>query len=247
MPASSPAWARASPGELHREPEQQHRHGQDGGVQQPASGDGHLGDVVAEQPALVLLLVELQQALLLLHLRRGGGGRGGARRGGRLSHLHDLVFELDHLGPCRRRPGPGRRRLRRLCRALGVTDRVRFLGAVPDGALPSLYAGAAAVCVPSRYEGFGLCAAEGLAAGVPVLVSDRGALPDLAGGSATVLPASDVAAWSAAMARAATAPPARAAATPGATGAAWREPAGRTLALWRQLALGARDLRHGRR
>jgi glycosyltransferase involved in cell wall biosynthesis len=39
---------------------------------------------------------------------------------------------------------------------------------------------------------------EGLAAGVPVLASNRGGLPELAGEDA-VLPASDSAAWSAAL------------------------------------------------
>ncbi|MBX7102700.1 MAG: glycosyltransferase family 4 protein [Gemmataceae bacterium] len=45
--------------------------------------------------------------------------------------------------------------------------------------LPAWYAGALAVLVLSRYETFGLSAAEAMAAGVPVLVSSAGALPEV--------------------------------------------------------------------
>jgi glycosyltransferase-like protein len=55
--------------------------------------------------------------------------------------------------------------------ALGVTPRV--LGPVPHDELPGLVAGAAAFAFPSVTEGFGLAAMEALAAGVPVVVSDR--------------------------------------------------------------------------
>jgi glycosyltransferase involved in cell wall biosynthesis len=78
--------------------------------------------------------------------------------------------------------------------------------------------------VPSRYEGFGLCAAEGLAAGRPVLVADAGALPELAG--ATVLPVDDAAAWAAAIA---TPPP------PPARRQAADDLAMNTLQVWRSL------------
>ncbi len=48
-----------------------------------------------------------------------------------------------------------------------------------DAGLADLMAGAAVVCVPSLWEGFGLVAAEAMAAGAPVVVSDRGALPEV--------------------------------------------------------------------
>jgi glycosyltransferase involved in cell wall biosynthesis len=55
---------------------------------------------------------------------------------------------------------------------LGLRDRVVLAGYVPERDLSSLYAAAAAVVYPSRYEGFGLPVVEGLAAGVPVAASD---------------------------------------------------------------------------
>jgi alpha-1,3-rhamnosyl/mannosyltransferase len=50
-----------------------------------------------------------------------------------------------------------------------------------DEELASLVAGAAAVCQPSRFEGFGLPALEAMASAVPVVVSNRAALPEVVG------------------------------------------------------------------
>lgn len=50
-----------------------------------------------------------------------------------------------------------------------------------------LMAGAAAVVVPSTYEGFGLPALEGMAAGAPVVAARRGALPEVCGEAALLV------------------------------------------------------------
>ena len=57
----------------------------------------------------------------------------------------------------------------------------RDIGYIPDDQLPALYAGARAFALPSLHEGFGLTALEAMAAGVPVVASSRGALPELVG------------------------------------------------------------------
>jgi glycosyltransferase involved in cell wall biosynthesis len=96
---------------------------------------------------------------------------------------------------------------------------VRALGHVDDALLPGLYAGAAAFVLPSLYEGFGLTALEALAAGVPVVASDRGALPEVCGDAAQLVDPTDAEAIADALERAvdgleparATAGPARAA------------------------------------
>jgi len=58
--------------------------------------------------------------------------------------------------------------------------RVHFLGHV-EAELPALYARADLFVLPSLDEGFGLPVLEAMACGVPVIVSDGGALPEVAG------------------------------------------------------------------
>lgn len=65
--------------------------------------------------------------------------------------------------------------------ALPVRDDIVLAGEVPQDDLPALYAGADCFVFPSRYEGFGLPVLEAMACGTPVILSDRGALPEVAG------------------------------------------------------------------
>jgi glycosyltransferase involved in cell wall biosynthesis len=89
--------------------------------------------------------------------------------------------------------GPDEPRLRGLA---GDAD-VRFAGRLEPGALADLRRRAAVLLAPSRWEEpCPYAVLEALAAGVPVLASDRGGLPELVGQEAT-LPATDAAAWAA--------------------------------------------------
>jgi len=56
-----------------------------------------------------------------------------------------------------------------------------WLGRVDDDQLADLYRAAAVVAVPSLYEGFGLPILEAMACGAPVVASNRGAMPEIAG------------------------------------------------------------------
>ena len=64
---------------------------------------------------------------------------------------------------------------------LGCADRLHIAGRVPTDALVHLYRRATLVAVPSRYEGFGLPAAEAMACGTPVVATAAGALPEVVG------------------------------------------------------------------
>ncbi|MEO6835180.1 MAG: glycosyltransferase [Candidatus Tumulicola sp.] len=84
---------------------------------------------------------------------------------------------------------------RALARTLDVVDRVEFRGYVTRPDLLTLYATCAVVAVPSRYEGFGYAAAQALCAGAPCIVSDRGALAEIVGTDAPIIPLDDSPAW----------------------------------------------------
>jgi len=66
-------------------------------------------------------------------------------------------------------------------------DGVRLLGRLPDAEMPQLVAGAAAVVVPSLYEGFGLPVLEAMAAGVVVVAANTSSLPEVAAGHAMLV------------------------------------------------------------
>lgn len=84
---------------------------------------------------------------------------------------------------------------------LGLSERVRFLDYIPDGELATLYAAADVLAMPSLYEGFGIPVLEAMASGTPVVCSDGGSLPEVAGDAAVVVPVSDTEALSRALAR----------------------------------------------
>jgi glycosyltransferase involved in cell wall biosynthesis len=78
---------------------------------------------------------------------------------------------------------------------------VEYRGYTPHDDQERLYAGARALVMPSLDEGFGLPALEAMSAGVPVIASNRGSLPEVVAGAGTLLDPLDVDAWAAAVER----------------------------------------------
>ncbi|SDK91993.1 glycosyltransferase family 4 protein [Pseudomonas indica] len=76
--------------------------------------------------------------------------------------------------------------------AKGMADGgVRLLGYQSDESLAELVAGARMLLFPSLYEGFGLPVLEAMASGTPVILTDRSALPEVAGSAGTYIDADD--------------------------------------------------------
>jgi glycosyltransferase involved in cell wall biosynthesis len=86
--------------------------------------------------------------------------------------------------------GAFERRERERLAALGVADRVRQ-AALSDGELRWAYERAAGLLYTSLWEGFGLPVLEAMALGCPVVVSDRAALPEVAGEAGYVVDPAD--------------------------------------------------------
>jgi len=67
-------------------------------------------------------------------------------------------------------------RLQMLCRELGISDLVLFLGKRSQDLLPYYYSAAELLVMPSLYESFGMVALEAMACGTPVVASQVGGL-----------------------------------------------------------------------
>lgn len=66
-----------------------------------------------------------------------------------------------------------------------------FTGFVTDGELRALYGAAGAFVFPSLTEGFGLPPIEAMHCSTPTICADAGAMPEVCGGAAMLVPASD--------------------------------------------------------
>jgi glycosyltransferase involved in cell wall biosynthesis len=78
---------------------------------------------------------------------------------------------------------------------------VEYVGYVSDDRREALFAGARALVLPSLDEGFGLTALEAMSAGVAVLASNRGSLPEVVASGGLLLDPDDAGAWAAAIER----------------------------------------------
>ncbi|MHB2023458.1 MAG: glycosyltransferase, partial [Mycobacteriales bacterium] len=97
------------------------------------------------------------------------------------------------------RPRPGGP-TERLVAALGVGDVVEIKSGLEEAELAGLLASAQLAVVPSLYEGFSLPAIEALACGTALVASRAGALPEVVGDCARLVPPGDAQALAGAIA-----------------------------------------------
>jgi glycosyltransferase involved in cell wall biosynthesis len=83
----------------------------------------------------------------------------------------------------------------------GAVDRIRLTGYVSDDERQRLYREASMLVLPSLDEGFGIPALEAMTIGVPVIASNRGALPDVVAGAGILVDPEDSAALATAIER----------------------------------------------
>jgi glycosyltransferase involved in cell wall biosynthesis len=88
--------------------------------------------------------------------------------------------------------------------ALGLSDRVRFVGFIDGADLPLWYAAATVFTLPSLYEGFGMPLLEAMACGTPVVTTTSSSLPEVVGDAGLTVPPTDADALGAALLRALT-------------------------------------------
>ena len=97
-----------------------------------------------------------------------------------LAELKDVPWSASVVGD-----GPERRRLERLATALGLSDRVAFHGLVNDAA--RLFSAFDLFVLSSRSEGTPMVLFEAMAAGVPVIATAVGGVPDVVSGREALL------------------------------------------------------------
>ena len=149
-------------------------HGVDHSVFHPRAGAGHEG---VGQPYVLFVGV--------LHPRKNlAGVRDAVASLAQAGFPHRLVIVGN---PARDRPDPESLERDAEAELPGAPGRVSVRRGIRDGELAELMAGADAFCLPSFFEGFGLPALEAMACGAPVVVSNRGALPEVVGDAAMVV------------------------------------------------------------
>src|SRR5215469_12013345 len=107
---------------------------------------------------------------------------------------HVSLVIVGYIDPSFHQPLPG------LIAQLGMQSRVLLVPDVADPWLPAVYRAASVFAFPSLAEGFGMPVLEAMASGVPVVASDIPPIAEVTGSAAALVPPTNVAAWTSAIA-----------------------------------------------
>ena len=93
--------------------------------------------------------------------------------------------------------GPEKESLQQQANALGIADKITFVGQIPSTKMPDQYHQMDVLIVPSLTrpnwkEQFGRVFIEAMASGVPVIGSDSGAIPSVIGNAGLLVPENDI-------------------------------------------------------
>ena len=75
--------------------------------------------------------------------------------------------------------GSERKNLKKLVEKLGLKEKVRFLGQIPNERIPEYLRAADCFVLPSLSEGFGIAILEAQAVGIPAIATNVGGIPDI--------------------------------------------------------------------
>lgn len=155
---------------------------------------GPARDVVTTRARVASLLGVTGEFLVVVGQNQPSKGHELALRAFAAAHLEgvSLVFVQ------RLRTGSG---MIELARRLGVADRVRFVGALPQADLIAVLQSATGLLQTSMAEGFGIPVLEAAACGCPVVASDLPVTREVMSDAALFVPAGQIPLWAAAMRR----------------------------------------------
>jgi len=104
---------------------------------------------------------------------------GGVRESKGLQHVCTAITDLDVLFLIIGRDAGYKKHLQKQIDSLNITNKVKFLGALTHKELLDFFSISDVFVLFSEWEGFGIVLLESMAAQVPVIGSDRGAIPHI--------------------------------------------------------------------
>ena len=116
-----------------------------------------------------------------------------------LSRITDLDWRAEIVGKSHDREHSAG--LCALVKCLDLTDRVTFRGELSQADLRNAYERATLFALATYYEGYGLVFGEAMRAGLPIVSTTGGAVPDTVGQGGLLVPPGDVAAFAEALRR----------------------------------------------